>query len=207
MPRQLRIRARLRRIRMLSCLWWRWRWRLLCLVRGRRTLRCTLVRRARRRRRLLSLCLLLSSSSLLAGNVGIAKDVIGSLGRRLCLRRVRLVLGEVLIVRRRVLVCPGAFWLRRDKTAIRPLRVGLRTRRRRYLRGMSIWLIITGASDDVPSRIVARRKRWGKTWFWRTSQGTRLTWNGLENFSPVINGCILACCGDHRSIGFRLSKP
>ena len=27
---------------------------------------------------------------------------------------------------------------------------------------MSIWLNITGRSDDVPSRIVARRKRWGR---------------------------------------------
>jgi hypothetical protein len=152
---------------MLSCLWWRWRWRLLRLVCGWRSLRCALVRRARRWRRLWSLCLLLPSRPLLTGNVRITKDVVGCLRRRLCLRRVRLVLGEVLIVRRRVLVCPGAFWLGRDETAIRPLGVGLRTGRRRYLGGMSIWLIITGASDDVPSRLgerVRTRDLLGTAW-------------------------------------------
>ena len=30
---------------------------------------------------------------------------------------------------------------------------------------------------------------------------------GPVNRSPVTKGCILACCGDHRSKGFGLRRP
>lgn len=33
------------------------------------------------------------------------------------------------------------------------------------------------------------------------------TVHGFDHFSPVMNGCILACCGDHLSIGFILRSP
>ena len=34
-----------------------------------------------------------------------------------------------------------------------------------------------------------------------------LTVHGFVHFSPVMNGCKRACCGDHRSIGFMFNRP
>lgn len=50
--------------------------------------------------------------------------------RRLLLRRIRLVLRQMLVIRRRVLVRPLALRLLRHQPAVRPLRVRLRGRGR-----------------------------------------------------------------------------
>ena len=122
---------------------------------------------------------------------------IGSCLLRSCLllRSIRLMLIQMLIISCSVLISTLSLRLLRNKAPIWSLRVclwgtTLWTRR-------TSWWSIYWVTWRLSDRLVTRKFKL------RLSRTTK----GLVYFSPVMNGCIRACCGVHRWSGSRFNKP
>lgn len=101
------------------------------------------------------------------------------------------MLCKMMIIRGCILIRPLALGLRRDKAAVWPLRIGTSAGR-----GSQLWRRLpSGLGHNLPQRNIIDKIRGSPTV------------HGFVHFSPVMKGCILACCGVHRSMGFMFRSP
>lgn len=129
--------------------------------------------------------------SVLRVDVWIPVHVLRSLRGRLSLSGVGLVLCEMVIIRGGIVVRSLTLGLRRDETSVGPLRIGISARR-----GSHLGRRLPGRLGyNLPQRGIVDKARESPTV------------HGFVHFSPVMNGCILACCGVHRSMGFMFRRP
>ena len=129
--------------------------------------------------------------SALGIDIRISVHILRGLRGCLSLSCICLVLCEMMIIRGCILIRPLPLGLRGDKASVRPLRIGTPAGRGSHLRrrlpsGLGCNLLQQNISDEIRELP---------------------TVHGFVHFSPVMNGCILACCGVHRSMGFMFRSP
>lgn len=148
----------------------------------------------------LAVLLLLGIERVVAGEGPLARGSLRGLRLCLCLRSLILVLSQLMVVRRRIRV--HALAAARRRALYKPA----------ILLGRGRW----GSGSIGRGRCSTAARGGALDWgrgrrlleLVETHNGlTRPTSNGPVYFSPVINGCFAACCGDHLLMGSRLRSP